>query len=96
MPKKARALTDRDGEVREIGPQDLAAFRPAAEVLPPALARRLGVRGPQRAPTKERITIRLSPDVVAWFKATGDGWQTRIDAALRDWVREHPTSASRT
>ena len=35
------------------------------------------------------VTIRLSPDVMAAFKATGTGWQTRIDAALKDWLRKH-------
>ena len=34
--------------------------------------------------TKERITIRLSPEVVSAFRATGAGWQTRIDAALKE------------
>jgi uncharacterized protein (DUF4415 family) len=47
------------------------------------------VRGRQKVPTKERITIRLSPDVVSNFRATGAGWQTRIDAALRDWLKMH-------
>ena len=46
-------------------------------------------RGPQKAPTKQATTIRLSPDVMAAFKATGTGWQTRIDAALKDWLRTH-------
>ncbi|HQT32334.1 MAG: hypothetical protein B7Y50_11720 [Hydrogenophilales bacterium 28-61-11] len=46
-------------------------------------------RGAQKAPTKERITIRLSPEVVAPFRATGDGWQTRLDAALKDWLKTH-------
>lgn len=47
-------------------------------------------RGRPPAPvTKERITIRLSPDVVQAFRATGDGWQTRIDAALKDWLKTH-------
>lgn len=44
---------------------------------------------PPAAITKERITIRLSRDVVEKFRATGAGWQTRIDAALKDWLREH-------
>jgi len=35
------------------------------------------------------ISIRLSPDVVGAFRATGDGWQTRIDTALRDWLKSH-------
>lgn len=41
--------------------------------------------------TKERITIRLSPDVLRAFRATGAGWQTRVDAALKDWLKSHPT-----
>jgi uncharacterized protein (DUF4415 family) len=45
-------------------------------------------RGPQKAPTKVLTALRLSPDVVAFFKATGKGWQTRIDDALKDYVRE--------
>lgn len=44
---------------------------------------------PLAAVTKERITIRLSRDVVDQFRATGDGWQTRMDAALKDWLRSH-------
>lgn len=40
--------------------------------------------------TKERITIRLSPDVLEKFRSTGTGWQTRIDAALKDWINSHP------
>jgi uncharacterized protein (DUF4415 family) len=39
--------------------------------------------------TKERITIRLSRDVVEQFRASGDGWQTRVDAALKDWLKTH-------
>ena len=40
-------------------------------------------RGPQQAPTKQQVTLRLSPDVLARFRAGGKGWQRRIDAALR-------------
>ncbi|MEQ1592739.1 MAG: BrnA antitoxin family protein [Thiobacillaceae bacterium] len=46
-------------------------------------------RGPQKALIKERVTIRLSPDVVTPFRATGSGWQTRLDAALKDWLKTH-------
>ena len=55
-----KPLIDADGEVREITAEDMAKFRPAAEVLPLSLRKKLGVRGPQKAPIKERITIRLS------------------------------------
>lgn len=49
------------------------------------------VRGgrPCSAAPKQRITIRLSPDVVEQFRASGPGWQSRVDAALRDWLRNH-------
>ena len=45
---------------------------------------------PKAEVTKERITIRLSRDVVTQFRATGMGWQTRMDAALRQYIAEHP------
>jgi uncharacterized protein (DUF4415 family) len=44
---------------------------------------------PRAAVTKERITIRLSREVVETFRASGAGWQTRMDEALKQWVREH-------
>ncbi len=47
---------------------------------------------PKAEVTKERITIRLSHDVVTQFRATGEGWQTRIDSALRQFIAEHPIS----
>jgi uncharacterized protein (DUF4415 family) len=86
MPKRV-PLTRPDGEVRELKAEDIKSFSPAAS-LPESLQRKLGVRGPQKAPTKERITIRLSRDVVERFRATGDGWQSRVDAALQDWLKK--------
>jgi uncharacterized protein (DUF4415 family) len=44
---------------------------------------------PPAAITKERITIRLSKEVVESFRASGAGWQTRMDAALKDWLKTH-------
>lgn len=63
------------------------SFSALSESLQTKLARR--PRGVQLTPTKERITIRLSPTVVETFKATGAGWQTRIDVALQDWLKTH-------
>ena len=88
MPK-SKPLVDARGEVRELTAADLKKFRPSREVLPASLRKKVGVRGPQKTPTKERITIRLSPDVVERFRATGEGWQTRVDAALQVWLRKH-------
>ncbi len=90
---KLKPLTDAKGEVRELTAKDLKAFRPAQATLPATLRRKVGVRGPQRSPTKERVTIRLSREVVQSFRATGDGWQTRVDAALQDWLRKHKSAA---
>ena len=88
MPK-FKSLIDAKGEVRQLTAADMKRFRPAKEVLPATLLAKLKVRGPQKTPTKERITIRLSPEVVQRFRATGDGWQTRVDAALKDWLKSH-------
>lgn len=54
-----------------------------------ALDERRRTRGPNRQPTKRQVAIRLSPEVVAFFKAGGPGWQTRVDAILKDYVRAH-------
>lgn len=84
-----KPLIDANGEVRELSAEEMAQFKPAADVLPPSLQIKLGVRGQQKRPTKERITIRLSREVVEQFRATGEGWQTRMDAALLDWLKSH-------
>lgn len=50
---------------------------------------RVRTRGPNKRPVKEQVAVRFSPDVLAFFRATGAGWQTRMDAALREWVKSH-------
>lgn len=42
-----------------------------------------GKRGPQKAPTKQLVSLRLSPEVLQHFRATGPGWQARIDETLK-------------
>ena len=91
MPKHA-PLTEPEGEVRELKTEDLKRFRRASS-LPQSLQDKLSVRGPQKTPTKERVTIRLSRNVVESFRSTGEGWQTRVDAALQDWLKKHKASA---
>ncbi|PPK83915.1 BrnA antitoxin of type II toxin-antitoxin system [Neolewinella xylanilytica] len=46
------------------------------------------VRGPQKLPTKEKLTVRLDPDIVEWFKAQGAGYQSRMNDALRQHITE--------
>ena len=62
----------------------IAEARPASEVLPPEVAALLvRRRGPQTAPTKKAVTLRLDPDVLDKFRSTGPGWQSRMNEALR-------------
>lgn len=67
----------------------IAAARPAAEMLPKHLLDQLrGRRGPQNAPTKVQVTLRLDRMAVDTFKAEGPGWQTRINNALVEAARK--------
>jgi len=43
-------------------------------------------RGPQAAPRKVSVTVRLAPQTIAYFRALGSGWQTQLDAVLAQWV----------
>jgi uncharacterized protein (DUF4415 family) len=78
-------LTDETGEVRELTEDDFAQFRPAAEVLPPSLLQQLGIK----AAPKETVTLPLSREVIDRFRASGNGWQTRVDEALKEWLGSH-------
>lgn len=82
-----------DDDNPEWTDKDFVRARPAAELLGAetvdALKRQPGQRGPQKSPTKQMVSIRLSREVVAAFRATGDGWQTRVDEVLLAHVRQH-------
>jgi uncharacterized protein (DUF4415 family) len=91
MPKRVPLIRP-NGEVRELTTEDIKAFGTAAS-LPLSPHRKPGVRGPQKAPTKERITIRLSRYVVDRVRATGERWQSHADAALQDWLKTHECSS---
>ena len=54
-----------------------------------AARRKAGQRGAQRAPVKQLVSVRYSPEVLAYFKSAGAGWQTRMDDALKQWVTSH-------
>jgi uncharacterized protein (DUF4415 family) len=80
-----------DPEARLLTAADFARMRPASESLPPEMWQKLTRhRGAQKEPVKERITIRLSKNVLARFRATGKGWQTRMDEVLQEWAAAHP------
>jgi len=48
------------------------------------------IRGPNKRPAKEQVAIRLDPDVVGALRASGPGWQTRVNAALKEWLASQP------
>ena len=83
-----KPLMDEAGAVREITAEDVALFKPFS-ALPPAeqkMLLKLRKRGPQKTPKKVPISIRLSPEVAAGLRATGNGWQGRADEVLRSWL----------
>lgn len=85
-----------DQENPEWSKDDVGKAHPAREVMPQLFSKQtaerlLKPRGrPHSAFPKERINIRLSHEVITHFKADGEGWQTRIDEALRQYIAEHP------
>jgi uncharacterized protein (DUF4415 family) len=76
-----------DGENPEWTPEEVRSAPPLMNVLPKetaeAVRRYRGQRGPQKNPTKELISLRVDRDVVAAYRATGAGWQTRASDILR-------------
>lgn len=97
--KKTKPLLSRkSGEVRSLSTKEIASMRPASEVLPKKLLetlkkRKVGQRGPQKTPTKISVTLRYSAEVIDYFKSTGDGWQTKMDNALKEWIKDHKNIA---
>lgn len=45
---------------------------------------------PVNTTRKEQVSVRYSPEVLNYFRATGEGWQTRMDAALQLLITKHP------
>ncbi len=64
----------------------LKKMRPVRELHPD---RPSHIRGRQRLPVKIPVSIRLSPDIIDYFKSQGRGWQTKINTILREYVKTH-------
>jgi uncharacterized protein (DUF4415 family) len=80
---KAARRKDTEGVRAAIQPVEIAPG-----VSSKAKVRQPGRRGPQKLPTKVAVTVRYSPEVLDYFKASGDGWQTRMNDVLRRHVEE--------
>ena len=72
----------RDPDTHELGQDWFRNATPAAEAVPAVVERWRRTRGKQKAPTKEAISIRLDREVLAYYRATGKGWQNRINETL--------------
>ena len=82
-----------DPDTFEVTDEMFAKMGPVTEDFPDIPAR---VRGQQKKPTKQSTTIRLNPEVIAFFKKQGRGWQTEINDILQTHVnKHHPTDNER-
>jgi uncharacterized protein (DUF4415 family) len=88
MPSAAedRAITaaaKADPDAQPLTPKQLAAMVPMR-----------ALRGrPKSANAKQLVSVRYSPEVLEYFKSTGEGWQSRMDGVLREYVARHARSA---
>jgi uncharacterized protein (DUF4415 family) len=78
----AAALADPDAQ--PLTPDQLKAMVPAR-----------ALRGrPPLASRKQLVSIRYSPEVLAYFKSTGEGWQSRMDGVLKDYIAQRSRPGS--
>jgi len=73
----------------EVTPELLQRARPFAEVFPELAASIRRARGKQKLPTKQLVSLRIDRDVLEVFKASGSGWQKRINDSLRKAIKLH-------
>ncbi|WP_309606192.1 BrnA antitoxin family protein [Phenylobacterium sp.] len=81
-----------DDENPELTAEDFARMKPAREVLGDAWvdAQKRARGRPRLEEPKEKVTLRLDADILRFFRASGGGWQTRLNDALRGVVSENP------
>jgi len=83
-----RPLADKDGEVRELTADDMRSFKPIAEVDPRMVEAmkefRRKVGRPKALSPKKHIGFRLAAEIVEGIKATGPGYNARVEQALRE------------
>lgn len=80
-----QAVADEDNPATRPEDWERAIVSYSADDLRRQLAQRRA-RGPNKNPRKEQVALRLSPEVLSYFRATGPGWQTRINDVLKEWV----------
>ena len=77
------AAAKSDPDAQPLTPKQLKAMVPIR-----------AMRGRPRSENKKLlVSVRYSPEVIAYFKSTGEGWQSRMDGVLRKYVTRHSRSA---
>lgn len=87
-------LMDDKGEIRELTATDFALLKPFSDLPVDEQVFLLNKGLPDRAePSQvEELRLNLSRPVLERFRATGTGWEQRVDEALREWIAEHQAS----
>jgi len=81
--KAITAAAKSDPDAQPLTPEQLKAMVPIR-----------ALRGRPKSDSKKLlVSVRYSPEVVAYFKSTGEGWQSRMDGVLRKYVTRHSRSA---
>jgi uncharacterized protein (DUF4415 family) len=89
-------IASMDDDSPELGDEFFANAKPAPKKMQMLTKK---YRGKQKAATKEAVSIRLSPEVLETYRATGKGWQSRMDDDLKElavkYVSSHPAEHDR-
>jgi uncharacterized protein (DUF4415 family) len=81
--KAITAAARSDPDAQPLTPKQLKAMVPIR-----------ALRGRPKSENKKLlVSVRYSPEVVAYFKSTGEGWQSRMDGVLRKYVTRHSRGA---
>ena len=81
--RRITAAAKADPDAQPLSPKQLKTMLPIH-----------ALRGrPKSAAAKQLVSVRYSPEVLAYFKATGEGWQTRMDGVLRQYVKHRSRQA---
>ena len=83
--RKITAAAKADPDAQPLTPKQLAGLVPAQA---------LRGRPPSRNP-KQLVSVRYSPEVLAYFRSTGDGWQSRMDGVLKRYVESQSKRRAR-
>ena len=87
-PSSRRSRTDLS-RLRRMTDADIVRDDEAPEWTPEMFARAIVKQGLKPVPRKAMLSLRVDADVLAWFRAQGEGYQTRMNALLRAYMEAH-------